>query len=457
MADEKQKFPPVSDAQKEELYLYSLKKMAENQQDGNLTYMTNLLNLRAFQYKAGEIMRHNPDRTFAMLVLDIANFKCINEFCGRDVGDEVLKLIADILRSYETPTAIASHFRADNFGLLMPYRDRDELAKTALEIAAAIDAYKIPYKILPAIGICIAENWEMPPSLMRDYATMALKTIKGKFYAKYAFFDEGMRQQMLLEKEIENEIVEALSAGQLQAYIQPKVDMASGEIIGGEALVRWIHPEKNIIPPGRFIPVLEKNGLIIDVDICIWTQIFDWLSKRIRSGKKVVPISINISRMHAYDNIFKERLVQLSRDYDVPPSLVALELTESSFLTNSDGMYESMQYLKTQGFLLSMDDFGTGYSTMTMLKNQPVDEIKIDKGFIDDIEDEKEQIIVRNILNMLKALDKKIIVEGVETQAQRQFLLEQNCLHAQGFLYYKPMPISEYEKLLDAPSTQPDS
>lgn len=141
--------------------------------------------------------------------------------------------------------------------------------------------------------------------------------------------------------------------------------------------------------------------------------------------------------------------MQLSKDYDVPPALVALELTESSFLTNTDGMYESMQYLKEQGFLLSMDDFGTGYSTMTMLKNQPVDEIKIDKGFIDDIDNDKEQIIVSNIVRMLKALDKKIIVEGVETQAQRQFLLEQNCLHAQGFLYYKPMPIPDYEKLLD--------
>lgn len=449
MADDNRQFPPVSDAQKEELYLYSLKKMAEANNNSNLTYMTQLLNLRTFQYNAGEIMRAYPDKTFAMLVLDIANFKCINEFCGRDTGDEVLMLIADTLRNLENDLTVASHFRADNFGLFMPFQEESELVETALHIVSQIDAYKIPYKILPSIGICIAPNSDTPPSIMRDYATMALKTIKGKFYAKYAFFDESMRQQMLLEKQIENEIVAALNTQQLQAYIQPKVDMSTGEIIGGEALVRWIHPEKNMISPGQFIPVLEKNGLIIDVDICIWTQIFEWLSRRIKEGKKVVPISINISRMHAYDNIFKERLVQLSRDYDVPPSLVALELTESSFLTNTDGMYESMQYLKNQGFLLSMDDFGTGYSTMTMLKNQPVDEIKIDKGFIDDIEDTREQIIVSNILRMLKALDKKIIVEGVETQAQRQFLLEQDCIHAQGFLFYKPMPIAKYEALLD--------
>lgn len=449
MADDKRQFPPVSDAQKEELYLYSLRKMAEHNQDTNLTYMTQLLNLRAFQYRAAEVMRENPDKTFAMLILDIANFKSLNEFCGRSTGDEVLMLIADILRSYEDEFTVASHFRADIFAMLTPFREKEELIRIAQDIVSRIDAYKIPYKMLPAIGISVAEGPDMPPSLMRDYATMALKTIKGKFYAKYAFFDESMRQHMLLEKQIENEIVEALDTKQLQAYIQPKVDIATGEIIGGEALVRWIHPERGVIVPGLFIPVLEKNGLIIDVDICIWTQIFEWLSKRIKTGKRVVPISINISRMHAHDNVFRERLMQLSKDYDVPPALVALELTESSFLTNTDGMYESMQYLKEQGFLLSMDDFGTGYSTMTMLKNQPVDEIKIDKGFIDDIDNDKEQIIVSNIVRMLKALDKKIIVEGVETQAQRQFLLEQNCLHAQGFLYYKPMPIPEYEKLLD--------
>ncbi len=450
MADDRKQFPPVSDAQKEELYLYSLKKMAASNQDPNLTYMTNLLNLRAFQYKAGEVMRQNREKSFALLLLDIASFKSLNEFCGRDTGDKVLMLIADKLRGYQNELTIVSHFRADTFAMLMPFTDQQELIDTALDIVAHIDSYKIPYKILPSIGICVADNSDMPPSILRDYASIALQTIKGKFYAKYAFFDESMRQRMLVEKQIENEIVEALSTKQLQAYIQPKVDMASGEIVGGEALVRWIHPEKGVIPPSQFLPVLEKNGLIIDVDICIWTQIFEWLSRRIREGKKVVPISINISRMHAYDTIFKERLVQLSEHYSVPPRLVALELTESSFLTNTDDMYQSMQYLKDQGFSLSMDDFGTGYSTMTMLKNQPVDEIKIDKGFIDDISDEKEQIIIRSVVGMLKALGKKIIVEGVETEAQRQFLLEQNCLHAQGFLYYKPMPISEYEKLLDA-------
>lgn len=439
---------PNTDSQTEALYLYSLKKMAENNLDNNLSNMTLLLNRRAFFYKGAEIMRENPDKCFAVLMFDIANFKSVNEFCGRDQGDALLLHIANVFRRYWQGLTIVSHFRADTFSILTPFTVKEELVSLALDIHAQIDAFKIPYKVLPAIGICLAESYDTSPSYMCDYAMMALQTIKGKFYAKYAFFDDGMYKNMLMEKQIENEIVDALETKQLQVYIQPKVDMRTGEIVGGEALVRWIHPEQGMISPGRFIPVLEKNGLIVDVDMCIWEQIFEWISERIKNGQKVVPISINISRMHAYNKSFKNYLIQLSEKYEVPPSLVLLELTESSFLTSTDVMYANMLDLQEKGFTLSMDDFGTGYSTMTMLKNQPVDEIKIDKGFIDDLENEKAQIIIDCMIYMLKKLGKKIIVEGVETSFQQEFLIEHNCMYAQGFLFHKPMPIEDFEKLL---------
>lgn len=449
MADNTRDILPVIEKDTTDKYLYDLKKMAAQNMNSNLSYLTGLPNLRAFFYQAAEIMRTNRDQTFALIVLDIAHFKALNEFCGWDAGDKMLVYIADLLKNYDGPQTALFHFRADCFGMLVPFKEKSELVTLAQDLCAKIEAYPITYRVLPSVGICIATDPEMPISALRDYATMALQTIKGKFYAKYAFFDESMRQQMLLEKQIENDILTAMQTEQLQAYIQPKVDMSTGEIIGGEALIRWIHPEKGIISPGLFLPVLEKNGLIIDVDFLIWTQVFAWLNKRIKAGKKVVPISVNISRMHFFDNTFREKLVLLSAEYAVPPNLVALELTESAFLNNADSIYDNLQQLRSLGFSLSMDDFGTGYSTMTMLKNQPVDEIKIDKGFIDDIDDGQEQIIVSSIIAMLKALNKKIIVEGVETQAQRKFLLEQNCLHAQGFLYYKPMPLDEYEALLD--------
>lgn len=449
MADNTQDNIPVFGEDKTDRYIVYLKKMAEKNLESNLTYMTQLPNQRAFFYQASEIMRNNREQKFALLVLDIAHFKALNEFCGWDMGDKLLVYIADFFRTYESPLTALCHFRADSFGMLVPFEDKEELTTIALDICAKIEAFEISYKVLPAIGICIAPNPETAISVLRDYATMALQSIKGKFYAKYAYFDDSMRQQMLMEKLIENEIVDALENGQLQPYIQPKVDMYSGKIVGGEALIRWVHPEKGLISPEIFVPIVEKNGLIINVDFCIWEQVFAWMGRRLKSGQKTVPISINISRMHFYDNGFREKLVLLSAEYNVPPHFVPLELTESAFLNSADTIYEHLQQLRSLGFPLSMDDFGTGYSSMAMLKDQPVDEIKIDKGFIDELEDEKEQIIVRNIIQMLSSLNKKIIIEGVETQAQRNFLIEQNCLHAQGYLYYKPLPLKEFEALLD--------
>ena len=434
-----------------ELYLYSLKKLAENNYENNLTFMTNLYNIRAFQVKAQEEMLENPDMKFAIIVLDFANFNTINEFCGRDVGDGLLKCVADALRceAEGKDHTVLAHFRADVFAVFTPFEDKSELIEIVNHTDKRIAAYKIPYKVLPAFGICIADSPTMAVSTMRDYAMLALNTIKGKFYAKYAFFDDEMRKQMLLNKMVENDIIKALEEEQLLPFIQPKVDMKSGEIVGGEALVRWHHPEKGIVMPMKFIPVLEKNGLIIDVDICIWRQIFKFIGNRIAAGEKVVPISINISRQHVFDSVFRDCIIDFSKEFHVPPELVVLELTESGFLEDNEKMYDHLRYLKVQGFALSMDDFGTGYSTMTMLKNQPMDEIKIDRGFIVDIENPKSQSILSHTINMLQDLDLNIIVEGVENAAQQEYLLKYGCNKAQGFLYYKPMPMEEFATLLD--------
>lgn len=437
-----------TDTKNKELYLYSLRKMAEHNVESNRTFMTDLYNLRAFQYKGAEVMRTNPDLKYALILMDLANFKTVNEFCGRTAGDELLKCIANTFRVYESELVIVSHFRADIFAMLTPFNEEAELVEIVKNISRKIADFKIACKVLPAFGICIATDPNMAVSYMRDYASLAMNTIKGKFYSNYAFFDENMRRQMLLEKQIENGIVEALETGQFRVYVQPKVNMETGKIIGGEALVRWCHPEKGIIGPGEFIPVLEKNGFIINVDIYVWTEVFKYVGRRLEQGLPVVPVSINISRLHVFDNSFKDCLVQLKGEYHVPPHYVPLELTESGFLKTENLMYANMQELKEHGFLLSMDDFGTGYSTMAMLQTQPVDEIKIDKGIISDMSNPKCRIVVSNTIHMLKELNLEVIVEGVEDKEQQDFLLECGCKRAQGFYYYKPMPMEDFFMLL---------
>lgn len=434
--------------QEQELYLYSLRKMAENNLESNRTFMTGLYNLRAFQYKADEVMRENPELRFAVIVMDLANFKSVNVFCGRDAGDGLLMCIADAFREFEGEHVVLSHLRADIFAMLTPFEHEEELVAITRQIGERIEAYKMKCKIFPAFGICIARDSDMPVSLMKDYAHMALKTIKGKFYEQYAFFDEQMYERMLTEKQIENEVVAALADGQMKLYVQPKVDMRNGSVVGGEALVRWQHPQRGIISPAEFIPIIEKSGFIINVDAYMWEEVFRMIGRRLQEGKPVVPVSINISRQHVYDRYFVERLMKLRERYHVPPEYVPLELTESGFLEQEEVMYANMKYLKQQGFRISMDDFGTGYSTMTMLKDEPVDEIKIDRGFLDDMINAKSRIIVSHVLGMLRDLDLDMIAEGVENEEQQKFLLDCGCTNAQGFYYYKPMPAEEFEKLI---------
>lgn len=436
---------------RQELYLYSLRKMAEQNVDKNRNPLTQLHNLRSFFYLGDEIVRQHPEQQYAVITMDIAQFKAVNEFCGRDAGDALLLTIAHALQrlEQERPMTIAAHARADVFALMTVYGEEQELVDIVLQLKAAVDEFPIDCKVLPAFGIAASGGETPAVSYLKDCATMAMNTIKGKFYASYAFFDQKMRRQQMLEKKIENSIVAALKNEEFALYIQPKVDMTTGQIIGGEALVRWIDPKQGVIPPGEFLPVLEKNGFVINLDSYVWEQVFRMQSRLLAEGGRPVPVSINVSRVHAYDKSFCHTLCRLSEQYQVPASYVPLELTESAFLGDEQRMYNRMKFLQGKGFQISMDDFGTGYSTMNMLKNQPMDEIKVDQAFIRDLESNgKSRIVIRYTIGMLQELGTDIIVEGVETEGQKEFLLDCGCRKAQGYLFYRPMPWQEFVKLL---------
>ena len=441
--------PQTTDAGKEELYLYSLRKMAESNVEKNRTGLTNLHNMKSFFYLCGEMIKAQPDKKYGVVLMDIVQFKAVNEFCSRDEGDRLLKFIAECFQEYEErrPDTYSCHIRADIFCLCTSYEEIKELENIVNDIKKKIDEFPFAYKVQPSFGIGISPEREPAISYLKDCATMAMNSIKGKVYQTYAIFDEKMRRQLMRERQVENDIVGALESGELLLYVQPKVDMSTGRIIGGEALVRW---------PGDFIPVLEKNGFIINVDEYIWEKVFAYLGRLKKEGRELVPISINVSRLHAYDNRLAENLIHLREKYDVPAEYVPLELTESAFLEDEEGMYQRMESLRAQGFLVSMDDFGTGYSTMNMLKNQTLDEIKIDREFIRDLEKDKSLIIIRNTIAMLQQLGVHIVIEGVETEQQKDFLLGCNCTDVQGFLFYRPMPVEEFDGLLLQQEQKPD-
>ena len=450
--------PQTTDAGKEELYLYSLRKMAEDNVENNRTELTHLHNMKSFFYLCGEMIKAEPDQKYSVVIMDIVQFKAVNEFCGRAEGDRLLKFIAECFQWYEDhrKDTYACHVRADIFCLCTQYEDVRELENIVSEIKTKIDEFPFTYKVQPSFGIGISPEREPAVSYLKDCATMAMNSVKGKVYQTYAIFGEKMRRQLMRERQVENDIVGALENGELVLYIQPKVNMSTGRIIGGEALVRWLHPEKGLVPPGEFIPVLEKNGFIINVDEYIWEKVFAYLGKLKEEGRELLPISINVSRLHAYDTQLAENLIRLREKYDIPAEYVPLELTESAFLEDEKGMYQRMENLRSQGFLVSMDDFGTGYSTMNMLKNQTLDEIKIDREFIRDLEKDKSQIIIRNTIAMLQQLGAHIVIEGVETEEQKEFLLGCNCTDVQGFLFYRPMPVEEFNRLLLQQEGEPE-
>ena len=434
-------------ADSEYLYLYSLRKMAEANMDKNRTNLTNLLNLRAFLFKADDLIRYQ-DAKYAVIVMDIAGFKLINEFCSREVGDNLLRYISDCFRAYESDQTAVSHFRADIFALCTPYETEDDLVRIVTDLSERIKSFPINCKVMPAFGICISNDKTISASFLQDYAFIAQRTVKGNYFTNYAFFDTTMRDRMLLEKKVENGFDEALTTDQFQLYIQPKVDMRNGKIVGGEALIRWLHPVDGLMPPDSFIPVLEKNTSIIDMDKYIWKKVFQFVAALKEEHGIELPISINISRLHAYDTTLVDTLKNLSDDLGVDPSLIPLELTESAYSANEGLMYEKIRTLRDFGFIFSMDDFGSGYSTMNMLGSQPVDEIKIDKVFLNHMEDPKSQIILKHCIDMIHSLDMHIIVEGVETVFQQEKLTEWGCHIAQGYLFYKPMPAKEFKDLV---------
>lgn len=440
----------MTETGKQELYMYSLRKLANKQTVVEINSLTKLHNAAAFFYSAGEMIRSHPYEKYGVIVMDILQFKAVNEFCGRSEGDRLLIYIAELLRCYENsrPYTEICHVRADNFCLCTAYKDPQELAQIADEIADAVHDFPFKYHVHMSFGICASEEERPAVSYLKDCATMALETIKGKFFTNYAFFDEQMRRRMLMERQVENDIVSAMEAGLLVPYIQPKVDLRTKKVIGGEALVRWVDPERGVIAPNSFVPILEKNGYIIRVDKCVWEQVFRYLKSVKDAGRALVPISINVSRIHIYDDDFCSFLEELCRMYEIPPQYVPLELTESAFLEDDVKMYERMHMLRQKGFLISMDDFGTGYSSMNMLKNQPVDEIKMDRTFIEDIENEKSRIILEYMVKMLKALDNEIIIEGIETEEQRQLMIDCGITKAQGYFFYYPLPVAEFDALL---------
>lgn len=395
------------------------------------------------------VLQAKEEEPFYLVSLDVVRFKVINELFGTAAGDDFLCYIANNLKLLLADKKLCLYGRldADVFGFSFT-GSQEELLSLLQQLDKIIAGYQNSIEIIAAYGIYRVTNHSMEVSLMFDRANLALQTVKGKYFGNYAFYNDAMQEDMLLEQKIVGQMVTALAKGQFVIYLQPKYNLVEGTILGAEALVRWEHPTEGLIEPDEFIPVFERNGFIMKMDEYVWELTCKLLSKWREESKKLFPISVNVSRVNLYNPHFCEILINLVEKYKLPPTLLELEITESAYTENAKVLQEAMVRLQNYGFRILMDDFGSGYSSLNMLKELPVDILKIDLHFlVSDGFDGRGGNILASVIRMAKWLKLPVICEGVETKEQVKFLDTLGCNIAQGFYFAKPMPVESFERL----------
>lgn len=413
--------------------------------------LTKIPNRNTFVEKTQAIIEKNDDSKFAIVRFDIESFKIINQLFGTYEGDSILKFIAVKLQEIIEPIKNGTYCRitSDLFAFSIPY-ENDELLNSVIDtLIAAVKMYPLNFDITLSFGIYIADNSEYSVRHMLDRAGVAQKSTKNNYKTHISYFDEALREQEEIELTIVSEMKRALENGEFKIYLQPKVDMRTGEIIGSEALVRWLHPEKGLISPRSFIPIFENNGFITELDYYIFATVSKQLDKWRSEGIPILPVSVNVSRADLYDPNLFPNIVKIVDAYNIPHEYIEFELTESSFISDNHKLVELTHNLQKASFHVLMDDFGSGYSSLNSLKDIKVDVLKIDINFLPtSTADERASKILASVVSMANALDLKVVVEGVETREQADFLISIGAYEAQGYYFFRPMPVEDYEKAL---------
>lgn len=419
--------------------------------DMRIDDLTGLDYKQTFFNKVYTHLKSNPHDRFLMVAIDIDHFKLFNNYYGWEKGDEYLKLIAKYLKEYaQRYGGLAGYLGGDDFAMVCPYKKYELRAyfERALN-DPVIKNYEVGFS--PKIGVCEIIDPNESIAALYDHAILALESTKGDYSRQLAMYDASMVQDVKDEYELLVDIQRGIRSQEFIFYIQPKVDMITGRIVGGEALVRWLHKDKGLISPMVFIPVLEKNGFISQLDEYIWEAVASWLADRIEKGFKPLPISINVSRADIYTMDVTGFLSKLVEKYNLTRDLIEVEITESAYVDETDKMREEIMTLRDAGFTVLMDDFGSGYSSLNSLKDLSIDILKIDMKFLhmDITTANKGVSILESIVNMARSLHLPTIVEGVEEEEQVEFLTKMGCKYAQGFYFYRPVPIEEFERLLE--------
>lgn len=404
---------------------------------------TGLYNRPSFFKIATERIRESGEDMY-LVTVDISNFKIVNEYYGMNTGDRLLKNIGDQLRELdESGSIILARFVADHYYMCVP---RSIFEK--LDLPRTFKTFLVDIDIRVVYGVFPVEEKDLPIHVMCDRALEAAHDKSYNNYVEYIhFYNDNAHRQTLLEQEIESEMEQALADLQFFTVVQPKYDPATGKIVGGEALARWQHPQKGTISPGIFINIFERNGFIASLDYFVWEEACRLQAQLKRRGVQTVPVSVNVSRIHFYNSALHTKLRALIKKYSLEPSDIELEITESICGEGAENIFDIIRELQADGFRIAMDDFGSGYSSLNMLKEIPLDIIKMDLRFLDG-EEKKSQVILKALIEMAQTMGLRVVVEGVENLSQVEFLRQFEGCCLQGYYYSRPVTTHVFESML---------
>ncbi|WP_134702685.1 bifunctional diguanylate cyclase/phosphodiesterase [Ammoniphilus sp. YIM 78166] len=419
--------------------------------------LTNLPNRRFFEEKLNEMLIQAKEKKekLAVLYLDLDRFKYVNDILGHAMGDKILQMFSGLLLEIRGPKDFIARLGGDEFTILSPgIQDRNqvvELAKTLiqkLDQPYMIDDYEL--FIQTSIGISFFPDDGEDDQTIMKYADAALHRAKAEGRNKYRIYNPSIFSETKKTFAIEKELRLAVQKGEFHLHYQPKVDSKTGKISGAEALLRWNHAQWGMISPADFIPLAEDTGIIFSIGEWVMQTACRQSNAWRDQGLPIVPISINVSAksfMHRdFVTIFKNRLEQ----WGTSSEQIEIEITESCLLHNPEEIEKTIQKLKAMGVKISLDDFGTGYSSLSYLKKFNMDTLKIDRSFIQDLDDPKVNTITTSIIQIAKGLNMRIVGEGVETLEQLKFLQAHQCEEIQGYLCSRPVSAEEFGKMLES-------
>ncbi len=387
---------------------------------------------------------------WCVAAVDIENFKLFCDWHGQQTGHFLLAAMGEILLRVEQETGGLAGYRGqDDFALLVPY-DIQRLNALYEELRQLIVSQGDSVGFQPIFGICMIESPGDEIMELYNHAALTAEQIKGDFRNRIRVYNAAAYKKNTEEYRILSDFQRSLESGELFFCLQPQCRVSTGHVVGAEALARWRTKDGRMIPPGRFVPILEKYSMVTNLDKFIWESVCKWLRKWLDEGHVAVPVSVNVSQIDIFTLDVPAYFNSLLEKYSLPANLLKIEITESAYVEDTAVVRETARRLRAAGFLVLMDDFGSGYSSLNMLRSLNVDVIKLDAQFLHISENESHKgiSILESIISMTKAMAIPVIVEGVETPEQINFLADLGCRYMQGYYFYRPMPVEEFENLI---------